>query len=172
MQRLPPIWLKPIFMNVNSSSASTMGTTDYSTEQYQTSQFDIATTQTTTTDYTTGFDMSSFTQPSYETTQTTTNFTAGAMGGQPAVKVLRRGSGITQNEQNTIISTAIEIYVSKTTPLSNNTARAIKKKLKGDWLVIIYEQGKPIDFNMTCVQGNDYLYFTLDNMAYQVCRLR
>ena len=173
MQTLPPIWRKPIYMNVGSSTTTNFTTT---TQEYQTSQIDIPTTEyampSTTTDYTTGFDMTSFTQPSYETTQTTTSFTTGTMGGQPVVKVLRRGSGISPNEQQGIINCAMEIYTSKTVPLSNNTARAIKKRLKGDWIVIVYEQGKPIDFNMTCVQGNDYLYFTLDNMAYQVCRLR
>ena len=90
----------------------------------------------------------------------------------PRVQILRRGSGITANEQQNIISCASNIYQNKITPLSNKTAQAIKRALQGDWLVIVYEQGKPIDFNMTCVQGNDYLYFTLDNMAFQVCRLR
>ena len=58
------------------------------------------------------------------------------------------------------------------TPISNNTAIGVKKRLGGDWLVIVYPQGKPIDFNMTCVQGNDYMYFTLDSTAFQVCRLK
>ena len=57
-------------------------------------------------------------------------------------------------------------------PISINTARGVKKQLQGDWLVIVYEQGKPIDFNMTCVQGNDYLYFTIDQTAFHVCRFR
>ena len=64
------------------------------------------------------------------------------------------------------------IFQNGITPISNNTASRIKKILGGDWLVIVYPKDKPIDFNMTCVQGNDYLYFTLDNLAYQVCRLR
>ena len=63
------------------------------------------------------------------------------------------------------------IYQSGLTPISNQTAKGIKKAIGGDWIVIVYEQGKPIDFNMTCVNGNDYMYFTLDNLAYQVCRL-
>ena len=57
-------------------------------------------------------------------------------------------------------------------PISNKTAQGVKKKLGGDWLVIVYPEGKAIDFNMTCVQGNDYLYFTLDSNAFQVCRLK
>ena len=127
------------------------------TQQYTTSQPVYTTTQKTT--YTT----------SVPTTTTTT--TTASMGAAPAVKLFRRGSGISANEQNGIISTAMAVFQNNILPLSNNTASRIKKIVGGDWLVIVYPQGKPIDFNMTCVQGNDYLYFTLDNLAYQVCRL-
>ena len=128
------------------------------TQQYTTSQPVYTTTQKTT--YTT----------SVPTTTTTT--TTASMGAAPAVKLFRRGSGISANEQNGIISTAMAVFQNNILPLSNNTASRIKKIVGGDWLVIVYPQEKPIDFNMTCVQGNDYLYFTLDNLAYQVCRLR
>ena len=91
----------------------------------------------------------------------------------PNVNVIKRGSGITMNEQQSIINCAINVYQNNMEPFSNNTAKAVKKTLGGDWLVIVYSHGKPIDFNMTCVQGNDYLYFTLDNLwAFQVCRLK
>ena len=82
----------------------------------------------------------------------------------PNVNVIKRGSGITMNEQQSIINCAINVYQNNMEPFSNNTAKAVKKTLGGDWLVIVYSHGKPIDFNMTCVQGNDYLYFTLDNL--------
>ena len=116
-------------------------------------------------------------QPIYTTTQQTIYTTSVpttnvAVGAAPAVKLLRRGSGISPNEQNGIISTSMAIFQNNIVPMSNNTASRIKKLLGGDWLVIVYPKDKPIDFNMTCVQGNDYLYFTLDNLAYQVCRLR
>ena len=91
---------------------------------------------------------------------------------QPVFKLLRQGSGISPNEQQGIVSTAMTVYQSGITPISNNTVFRIKKVLGGDWIVIVYSQGKPVDFNMTCAQGNDYMYFTLDNIAYQVCRLR
>ena len=90
----------------------------------------------------------------------------------PNVRVIRRGSGITMNEQQNIINCAVNVYQQKLEPISNNTAKAIKRSLGGDWLVIVYPEGKPIDFNMTCVQGNDYLYFIVDTWAFQVCRLR
>ena len=101
-------------------------------------------------------------------TQTTTT----SIGAQQGLKILRRGSGITINEQNGIVSTAMSIIQAGLLPLSNKTAQGVKKKLGGDWLVIVYPQGKPIDFNMTCVQGNDYLYFTIGENAFQVCRLK
>ena len=186
MVTLPPKYLKPIYMNVNSTdftttTATTNYTTDFSTTQnyqYETStDYQIPTTETTTTDYTTGAvdyttstDYSaSYAQPTYTATEST--FTSTPVTGGD-FKLLRRGSGITQNEQNNIVSTAQSIIQSGLTPISNKTAQGIKKKLGGDWLVIVYPEGKPIDFNMTCVQGNDYLYFTLGGNAYQVCRLK
>ena len=103
---------------------------------------------------------------------TATTSTTSSIGAQAGFKLLRRGSGITLNEQNAIVSTAMSIIQSGLSPISNKTAQGVKKKLGGDWLVIVYPQGKPIDFNMTCVQGNDYLYFTLGENAFQVCRLK
>ena len=138
--------------------------------------------QTGGAEFTTGTDFSSMAQSKYETTQgafktSTTTSSLGASAGavgieHPGFKLLRRGNGITLNEQNKIVSTAISIIQKGLLPVSNNTARAVKKELGGDWLVIYYPKDKAIDFNMTCVQGNDYLYFTLDDNAYQVCRLR
>ena len=148
MQVLPVKYLKPIIINLGETTGTTTTST---TENFTTS----------TTDF----------SASYAQSQST--FGAAATSGvQGNVKVLRRGSGITANEQNNIISVAMNVIKSGMEPISNNTARGIKKQLQGDWLVIVYEQGKPIDFNMTCVQGNDYLYFTIDQTAFQVCRLR
>ncbi len=140
-------------------------TTDY-TQSY-TQQYTV---QQPTTDYTQAYTQ----QQTYTTTASVPGFDqAGfAQKPQPAFKLLRQGSGISPNEQRGIVSTAVAVYQSGITPISNNTASRIKKTLGGDWIVIVYAQGKPVDFNMTCVQGNDYMYFTLDNMAYQVCRLR
>ena len=112
-------------------------------------------------------------EPTYTVPETTyVDTTQYQTTGSPIVKVLRRGSGITMNEQQNIINCAINVYQNKIEPISNNTAKEVKRTLGGDWLVIYYPQGKPVDFNMTCVQGNDYLYFTLDDWAFQVCRLR
>ena len=155
------------------------------TQQVTTSQPVTYTQQFTTTEpvsYTTSVPdyTQSFTQQTYTTTSGVPNLVATGYGvtgmtgmkPQPAFRLLRQGSGISPNEQQGIVSTAMAVYQSGITPISNNTASRIKKTLGGDWIVIVYAQGKPVDFNMTCVQGNDYMYFTLDNMAYQVCRLR
>ena len=182
-----------------TTSTTTTGatTTNYTTEQYQ-YQYQLPTTTTTTTttkkyttttpvtytqqyttspvtytqQYTTSQPVYTTSQQTYTTSIPTTTTTTVTTSAPPQVQLLRRGSGISPNEQNGIISTSMAIFQNGITPISNNTAARIKKILGGDWLVIVYPKDKPIDFNMTCVQGNDYLYFTLDNLAYQVCRLR
>jgi hypothetical protein len=189
MITLPPKYLKPIYMNVNSTdiqttTSTTSYATDYSTTQnyqfeqttstdYQIPTTDYnTTTSTDTTNYNTTIDYSaSISQPTFSTTETTLAATP-SMGVQSGFKLIRRGSGITANEQNSIVSTAMNIIQSGLTPISNQTARGVKKTLGGDWLVIVYPEGKSIDFNMTCVQGNDYLYFILNSYAFQVCRLK
>ena len=93
-------------------------------------------------------------------------------GAMPVYKLIRQGVGINPTEQQGIVFCAMKAYQEGIIPLSNNTARLIKTKLGGDWLVIVYEEGKSIDFNMTHIEGSDFMYFVLDRIAYQVCRLR
>lgn len=93
-------------------------------------------------------------------------------GALPVYRLIRQGEGINPTEEQGIVFCAMKVYQEEILPLSNYTAKYIQRKIGGDWLVIVYEEGKPVDFNMTCVEGNDYMYFLLDNMAYQVCRLR
>lgn len=102
----------------------------------------------------------------------TKSFMGKTPGALPVYNLKRQGRGITPMEQQGIVFCAEKVYQEQILPLSNNTARFIRNKIGGDWLVIIYEEGKPEDFNLTCVAGNDYMYFTLDTLAYQVCRLR
>ena len=90
----------------------------------------------------------------------------------PVYNLIKEGKGISRLEEQGIVFCAMTIYQEEMQPLSNNTARYIKTKLGGDWLVIIYPEGKPIDFCLTSVSRNDFMYFTLDTTAYQVCRLR
>ena len=64
-----------------------------------------------------------YTVPEYvETTPTYTTTS-------PNVRVMRRGSGITMNEQQNIINCAVNVYQQKLEPISNNTAKAIKRSL-------------------------------------------
>ena len=192
MQVLPPIYRKVIVMDLNTGATSGGSTFDYSAQQYSYQTPVTQTTTTTTSTYTTGGDFgatySTGADLSSFATGATSSFATGAdlssfgasttqsygvsTGVQPVFKLLRQGAGISPTEQQGIVKTAMEIYQAQRTPLSNNTANLIKKRLGGDWIVIVYAHGKPIDFNMTCVQGNDYMYFTLDSTAYQVCRLR
>ena len=90
----------------------------------------------------------------------------------PVYNLIKEGKGISRLEEQGIVFCAMTIYQEEMQPLSNNTARYIKTKLGGDWLAIIYPEGKPIDFCLTSVSRNDFMYFTLDTTAYQVCRLR
>ena len=90
----------------------------------------------------------------------------------PVYRLIKQGAGINPTEEQGIVFCAMKVFQEEILPLSNNTARFIQRKIGGDWLVIVYEQGKPVDFNMTCVEGIDYMYFTLDTIAFQVCRLR
>ena len=153
----------------------------YTQQQFTTSQ-PVSYTQSFTTSQPTYTQSFTTSQPDYTQSYTTqqTTYTIGIPGFStgvavrptPAFKLLRQGAGISPTEQQGIVQTAMAVYQQNIVPISNNTASRIKKTLGGDWIVIVYPQGKPIDFNMTCVQGNDYMYFTLDNTAYQVCRLR
>lgn len=112
----------------------------------------------------------------HQSVGSTTNPLKSIMGtipqAQPVYKLLRKGAGINPTEKQAIVFCAMSIFQDGITPISNHTAKYIQQKVGGDWLVIVYPQGKPIDFNMTCVEGNDFMYFTFDNTAFQVCRLR
>ena len=90
----------------------------------------------------------------------------------PVYNFINKGSGISQTEEQGIVFCAMTVYQEEMKPISNNTAKYIKFKLGGDWLVMVYPEGKPIDYHMTLISRNDFIYFTLDTTAYQVCRLR
>ena len=170
-----------------SSSSYTTGGADYTTGGVDLTSAGAGADLTTAgADYTAGADLTagagldtagSTYQATTTNTTTSSTYSTGATGAvgsgvQPVYKLYRQGAGISHTEEKGIVNTAISILQQGLLPVSNTTAAAIKRKLGGDWLVIYYPQGKAIDFNMTCVQGNDYMYFTLDNNAYQVCRLR
>ena len=90
----------------------------------------------------------------------------------PVYNLIKEGKGISRLEEQGIVFCAMTIYQEEIQPLSNNTAKYIQTKLGGDWLVIVYPEGKPIDYCLTSVSRNDFMFFTLDTTAYQICRLR
>ena len=90
----------------------------------------------------------------------------------PVYNFIDKGIGISETEEQGIVFCAMAVYQEEIKPLSNNTAKYIQSKLGGDWLVMIYPEEKPIDFNLTLVCRNDFMHFTLDTIAFQVYRLR
>ena len=90
----------------------------------------------------------------------------------PVYNLIKQGNGICKTEEQGIIFCAMTIYQEELKPLSNYTAKYLQTKLGGDWLVIVFPAGKPVDYNMTYISRNDYMYFTLDTTVFQVCRIR
>ena len=90
---------------------------------------------------------------------------------QQSVQILRKGSGISVNEQNAIISIAINVIQTGLKPISQNVASRMKKELGTEWIVIVYPHNKPSDFNLTWVKSNSYIYFTTDEFDFQICRI-
>ena len=92
---------------------------------------------------------------------------------QPVFKQYAVGSGIDNNEYNSIITASTKVYQARTNPLSTNTANAIKQMIGGEWFVFICPiNNRDYDFCISSVTGGDFMSFSLDNTLYQVCRLK
>ena len=92
---------------------------------------------------------------------------------QPKFSLFKRGKGIDENEYNTIIGSAISSYLNHTNPLSSGTAYSIKNKIGGEWFVFVCPVNiTNYDFNLSVVTGGDFLSFSIDNLHFQVCRIR
>ena len=87
------------------------------------------------------------------------------------INVIRKGSGITMDIEKAIITIALNVYQKKLKPMSEAILNGIQRALGGNWVVMNYPKTKPADFNITMVQGNCYLYFTVDNWAFQIIRI-
>ena len=96
----------------------------------------------------------------------------GGYGPRPVLREKARGYGIDQNEYTRITQCAMDIYQRRMTPFSTHTANAIKQMLGGDWVVVCYPDQRTYDFALTVVKGGDFMTFTLDNVLFQVCRLK
>ena len=92
---------------------------------------------------------------------------------QPKFSLFKRGKGIDENEYNTIIESAINSYLNHKNPLSSATAYLIKNKIGGEWFVFVCPVNiTNYDFNLSVVTGGDFLSFSIDNLHFQVCRIR
>ena len=92
---------------------------------------------------------------------------------QPLFIFYAIGEGIDKREYNSIISSAMYAYINKMLPMSIQTTNLIKQSIQGEWFVFVSELGsKNFDFCLTTVQGSDYMTFSLDNVLFQICRLR
>ena len=81
-------------------------------------------------------------------------------GPQPVLREKARGYGIDPNEYQTITQCAMGVYQRGERPYSTNTANAIKRFLRGDWVVVCYPEQRPYDFALTTVKGGDFMSFT------------
>ena len=93
-------------------------------------------------------------------------------GPQPVLREKARGYGIDPHEYTMITNCAMGVYQSGARPYSTHTANAIKQALGGDWVVVCYPEARAYDFAMTMVKGGDFMIFTLNNVLFQVCRLK
>ena len=96
----------------------------------------------------------------------------GGYGPRPVLREKARGYGIDQNEYTRITQCAMDIYQRRMTPYSTHTANAIKQLVGGDWVVVCYSEQRQYDFALTVVKGGDFMSFTIDNILFQVCRLK
>ena len=90
----------------------------------------------------------------------------------PVVREKARGYGIDANEYTRITQCAMGIYQQGLRPFSTHTANAIKQMLGGHWAVVCYPENRAYDFALTTVKGGDFMTFTVDNVLFQVCRLK
>ena len=111
------------------------------------------------------------TEPTYNKPETMNAKTTNNKITSPVIDIIRKGSGITMDMQQKIINCAINSYQKKLKSMSYSLPDAIKQALGGDWIVLNYPKTKPLDFNITIVKGNCYLYFTVDSLAFQVMRI-
>lgn len=92
---------------------------------------------------------------------------------QPKLQVMNKGFGIDQNEYTTITNSCINAYLYKQYPLSTNASNTIKKTIGGEWFICSSPvDKKDFDFSLTTAKTEDSLIFSVDNILFQVCRLK
>jgi hypothetical protein len=92
---------------------------------------------------------------------------------QPQFKQYAVGSGIDNNEYQAITKSCTQAYSNRANPLSTNAATLIKQSIGGEWFVCCSPLGnKNFDFCLSSVSGGDFMSFSLDNVLFEVCRLK
>lgn len=88
-------------------------------------------------------------------------------------KLISVGQGIDSNEAAHIKNVCINAYQRGARPLSRFCADGIKAGVGGDWFVFISdEMQEDYNFSLTRCKGSDFMVFVIDNIKFQVCRLR
>ena len=92
---------------------------------------------------------------------------------KPNVQILSKGVGIDQNEYNIITNSCINAYLGKQYPLSSSSSAGIKRAIGGEWFLCANPTDKKdFDFSLTSAKTEDSLIFSVDNILFQVCRLK
>ena len=88
-------------------------------------------------------------------------------------RLLAKGKGIDPYKYDAIVKSAQNAYNSKVNPLSQGVINGIKAMIGGEWFVLACPVGiNNYDFCLSVVTGNDYLSFYIDNIHFQVCRIK
>ncbi len=92
---------------------------------------------------------------------------------QPKLQLMNKGFGIDQNEYNTITTSCMNAYAYKQYPMSTTAANNIKRTIGGEWFICSSPvDKKDFDFSLTTAKTEDSLVFSVDNILFQVCRLK
>jgi serine/threonine protein kinase len=88
------------------------------------------------------------------------------------IKLLDRGSGITDNAYRIIIESCIEVQDSNIRPMAQECINRIKNKLKGNWFVFIADESdENYDFFISFIVNHNSLAFRYGKNEFQVCQI-
>ena len=88
------------------------------------------------------------------------------------IKLLNRGSGITDNAYRIIIQSCIEVQDSNKYPMSQECINKLKSKLNGEWLVFIAnESDENYDFYISSIVNDNNLVFSYGKNEFQICQI-
>ena len=91
---------------------------------------------------------------------------------QPIFKLYVQGPGIDATEYQTITSAANYAYLQNKNSASQTCSQGIKAKIGGEWFVFCNSINRSPDFCLTSAKNDDMLIFSLDDIVFQICRLK